>query len=730
MARLWCILVILVPFLGSTMVVDAQTFTVQPVDTTVKEGDASTQLICEVEGLTNDQVLSFQRGATNPVIISDAGNVRSDVLSGLGLVASDYVVLLGLGTTREFKLFIRSPVRQDSSEFKCVVCSKVGSVCDETSAFVIESQAASLTVAYPPGTSYPLCSIQSDSSSTRVNLNEDIALSCSSEIGNPAVDLEWMKDGLAVSSVINDAGDIREIKSQFTVQADDEGALFNCQMTYSGPDGFVKDCSLAALNVLSDPIIVIESPEPVMVGETAVFTCTISSRTAAIASSQWIVPEKFNDRHSTAGDSVKILTITDVEVDDHLATLTCTATDDDDQTAMASEELLIVGMTVPPVIPTGNPVTTPQTTEAPGVSGGFIVGLIAAAVVIVFLLALVAWCYQKRCHGGAAKNKQAGVTSSVQIPMNNTNQFSALPEKTPNYSAEGKDYPDDRSVNNPDVIPREKRGDVPEGVDPRKWWRDTMAPTDSDRYEDQPGYPTPTIKRMKMPFEDRSSSPYEIAQIPNGGYNVDHGYDPVEDRNQRYYDDRDVSDSGYREPRYDDYDHGGYEEPQGKEPHYESADFQNRAEDDAYDYDNDAYERSYNGLDQGKPDDQYNDNYDDQYTDQYNDQYNDQYGEPRYDDRYGDRYESYGQPDGQEGYDMPPEERDHHAEPYPHYEPDERIPDGHSSNADLRSAPYDDQYQRGYNDQPMDPYGYDLDDSRKYDYDEDLSNNQETPSYV
>ena len=731
MASLWCICVILVPFLNAILV-DAQTFITQPENTTVMEGQTVTEINCKVRALTlNSQLLSFQRGS---VIISDGGILRKDVLTGLGLNAEDYGLTVTVEQPNSFlyTLYIARLDRRESSEFRCIVCRSVDLKCDENN-IIVESDVATLTVTYQPGLSYPQCSIQSDSGTTQVFLDELITLSCLSEIAVPPVDLAWTKDGKAVAADVSDSGGNRRANVAMTVQVSDDGTIFLCRLTYTGLQNLYKNCSLTAFNVVSNPDIIIDGTSPVVVGDDAVFTCTVSSRTSSIVSSSWIVPDRFKGRYSISEGLV--LTITDVQSEDHLETLTCSATDQDGQTAMATQRVLIEGM--PVTTPTITTVEPPETTEAPGVSGLLIALLIVGAVVIILLLALSVWCYRKRCYSQDAKKKQAGVSSHVQIPMNNSHQFSAMPDKTPNHKVDGKDYPDDSDVNNPDVIPRERRGDVPDGVDPRKWWRDTMAPTDSTPYEgnrNQENYPTPTIKRMKMPFEDRSS-PYENSRMHDVEYSGDHGYDRVADRGYRQ-DNADFSDSGYREPRHDDYGQDGYEHPQpSRDPQYESTEFQDQGSEDrmvdGYDYDNDAYERSFNGVDQGRPSEPYNDQYSDQYNDRYDDQNDDQYNrqyDDQYDDRYDDRYESYGRPDGQEGYDMPPPEEK--GEPYPNYEQDERIPDGHSSSNDHYSAPYDDQYRPGYDDQPTDPYGYERDESRKYDYDEDLRNDQETPSYV
>ncbi len=241
--------------MSSVSDVFAQSIVRQPVDVTVKEGDSLATISCEFVNLNQiDQIVSFRRGGD---VISDELVLRSDELQRLGLEAENYGIKrnINVGTfARSYGLSIKSPTRNDTSDYQCVVCSRITSMCSGD--IVLSSVIASLTVQYLPGDTYPICTVPSavESNTSYVDVQEGTAVEivCSSDTGSPRVELAWTQHGAAVKGHVQvSTGTKRLTESRLTLMPtmQDNGTILTCTLTSAAFEDDGRNCSTLPLAV-------------------------------------------------------------------------------------------------------------------------------------------------------------------------------------------------------------------------------------------------------------------------------------------------------------------------------------------------------------------------------------------------------------------------------------------------------------------------------------------------
>ncbi|XP_071807723.1 uncharacterized protein [Asterias amurensis] len=304
----------------------------QPVDVTVYEGDGLATISCEFVAVNErDQVVSFRRGND---IISDELGLRSGELQQLGLIAENYSIKrnINVGTySRSYDLSIKSPTRNDTSDYKCVLCKrdKITSMC--SGKIVLSSQVASLTVQYLPGDAYPICNVPSniESNASYVDVQEGKAVEivCSSETGSPLVELAWTQHGAAVKGQVAVEGQVStgknmltESRVMFVPSMEDNGTVLICTLTSAAFEGDARNCSTLPFVVSADGSNGKEGPlglggltRTIIIIVILVLVIVILIVTIVIV---YVTKRKKRDRGSTRGHNIEYQPADTVDKDD------------------------------------------------------------------------------------------------------------------------------------------------------------------------------------------------------------------------------------------------------------------------------------------------------------------------------------------------------------------------------------------------------------------------------
>lgn len=138
--------------------------------------------------------------------------------------------------------------REDTGDYRCQLLTPT----DDGLAKVAGDVVTTDILNYPSAD--PTCSSAKDMRMT-VNAGDRVRLNCSSEIGNPPVNIAWRRTGdlpITPAPVIHTAADNRTVNSELTFIADsaDDGAVFVCQITSVEFPGAKKNCYVGPLTVI------------------------------------------------------------------------------------------------------------------------------------------------------------------------------------------------------------------------------------------------------------------------------------------------------------------------------------------------------------------------------------------------------------------------------------------------------------------------------------------------
>ena len=632
----------------------------EPVDQTKDEKDA-VFMTCEVQYLDrNTHVVSWLLGDT---IISDDGNLRKSALDDIvGDGASDrYQLTISIIPPEPrvyvFELFITSAEGADNGgEFRCAVCPKDSvpdGICNGN--LEVESRAAELEIMYRPDTSvYPKCINPSNSpSETVVVLGVETTLTCESEIANPPVNLEWRKNGEVVSGTMPpDTTEMRRLDYDMIPTISDEGSLFTCTVSSDYFNDLTDvECSLPRIKVVSIPSVTLDAPGEIPTGRAAEYTCSATSETGAtIEDFSWDVEDLSTDRYTVSHQgSTSTLRITKTQLSDHGKTVTCSVTDSDNQVGEGSAMILIKGQP-PPTGATPPTVTDPRETDGPE-NIGLIVGVaVTGVILLILIIAFIFWCCKKRRSTKSKSKKPVGTTV---IAMEQTKPYSISADVSHSEKSKPPIEPFESAwADEPEKVslPSEKRTGSPDGVDPRHWWNEKMAP-ESDHYTpdgqsyppshqdgdfNNPGYDIPEYR----PYDDRDMDDQRPYNQDYDGYPEPARYD---DRLQGYGDDRPYSDQDFSNPGYEGSYPSGLDAGRGE--HYEPYGYPDRMPDGQ----------------EGSPPESSVDYYPDNYGN------HDNYANPdNFNQNYGPYDDNYGHPDD-------------HARPDDYVHPDDHVrPDNYA----------------------------------------------------
>ncbi|XP_033109558.1 uncharacterized protein LOC117110829 [Anneissia japonica] len=410
------------------------------------------------------------------------------------------------GNIANYELHIDRTQGVDSGDYKCVICEHSSLSFDCLKITEHQSQVATFTVRYTPSVpEYPQCT----GLDTQVSVNTDVEVTCTSQIGEPKVELKWKNNGVEVSSV-TEREDLEKkmiyLMYSFTATLASSGIVLSCSSSSSYFPSYSGSCSFNPLVVVDMPVVTVTSgATEYEEGTQANFTCAASSATQ-ITNFDWTVGNIPSSRYTQVDLETKsILTIASVQLSDHRSVIKCVVTNSQGQNGQDQVIMDVVGGPTG-IIPTSrnDPSTTKAlttkeiiviTTSEPGGSGGNIGaavgGAVAGFVIVLLLILIVLYCYKQR----NTKNRKEKEIVSIGAPQNGLSNH--VPTKKIEYEDDDvKKEP--LPASEPDVVPRQHNGNH----DPRSWWRESM-PGDSYRKDDNE---YPTIKRMQMPFTQRQPS--------------------------------------------------------------------------------------------------------------------------------------------------------------------------------------------------------------------------------
>lgn len=208
-----------------------------PVNPVEENGIIS--VYCEVKNLDErwQEVTMFRNVTTHIEKLS----VNDDVLPAVG----DHVFLAKRqleGTSFVYFLSVIRATKEDAGEYFCKIADKAGLQRNLPMDSVVIN-----TTFFPPATD-PVCS---PTGASTVTEGDELTLTCSSELSNPVVDIEWHRTGTSeklVSKEYVENGRKHSVAT-VTIMAEDTGVIFLCQITSAAYVDEKQTCHYGPLQV-------------------------------------------------------------------------------------------------------------------------------------------------------------------------------------------------------------------------------------------------------------------------------------------------------------------------------------------------------------------------------------------------------------------------------------------------------------------------------------------------
>ena len=207
------------------------------------EQDGILSIHCQVSHLNSEeQEVTILRTTKNN---NEKLSVDEGVLQGVDDRVFLAVRKLTDGSTVYF-LSITDVQRSDEGDYFCKVITKAGTIKE------LASESVHVGVTYYPDDSQPVCSPDVQKS---LHAGSTLVLNCSSDVGNPVVSLDWSS---GMGEQLRDTREFIKNNKAFsiltlTIQNDDDGAVYLCQMTSTQFPEEVRSCHVGPLKVIPNP---------------------------------------------------------------------------------------------------------------------------------------------------------------------------------------------------------------------------------------------------------------------------------------------------------------------------------------------------------------------------------------------------------------------------------------------------------------------------------------------
>ncbi|XP_072017953.1 uncharacterized protein [Amphiura filiformis] len=263
----------------------------------------------------------------------------------------------------QFKLFIYDVSKEDQGFYSCHVEDSIGNVVVDGQYTNTAAAIPRIVVLYLPNKNrYPACSVVEGT--IDVKIGSKINLRCTSELGNPQVELTWKRSTSSgsnddvVGSVSMSDDEMTYNVPPITITQESDGDIFTCFMkpnTTFFPSG-LRTCDVGPLNVISDVPLPIITPliQNAVPGDTVSFQCALPGQTNAQFSWFWDPNWVFNK--SPLSPDTKTFSLRNVRSYHHLTKVYC-------KTLSEGVEVSVYGL-----IRVNGPYEAPPNTPTPSVT--------------------------------------------------------------------------------------------------------------------------------------------------------------------------------------------------------------------------------------------------------------------------------------------------------------------------------------------------------------------------
>ena len=208
----------------------------------VQEG-AVCALHCQIWNLEKGQTVEMYRTYETHNTRLSVGDILADTESPWFLAIRQ----LGDGSVVYF-LSLTDISRRESGNYSCKVFSTWPTITEEA------SQTISIDVMYSPRDSDPVCSPDFDTTPV-VYEGVETTINCSSELGNPVVDLQWSKAGFdrhlqSTTSIVD--GRVHSVL-KFRPSMKDDGVVLLCQIKNRYTVEAARSCHVGPFTILPNP---------------------------------------------------------------------------------------------------------------------------------------------------------------------------------------------------------------------------------------------------------------------------------------------------------------------------------------------------------------------------------------------------------------------------------------------------------------------------------------------
>ncbi|XP_033118888.1 kin of IRRE-like protein 1 [Anneissia japonica] len=296
-----------VSFLNLVTIMEALEFRDHPQDITAIEG-TTVEMTCVLEQEVPDSSLSWIRNGNTLTegrkILESSPIFNRDVDTGTSLLSRK---------STYYRLEIRSVLYSDSGVYACAV---------DQNGIEVKSEAAHLTVNQLPDPIYPIC----DPIVNPVDEGYRVKLRCTGDVIEPPIKLKLSK---CVMDVNTDTEVLlyrqtTPIIHSFIANADDNNAIFTCQLTTPADDNVLRNCSFGPLNVWYKPNITIQHAGTTLSGREAIFICQTNANPPVTDFMWQFYPPLSIDRYDV-DDIGQVMRILRVNIDDNGLIVKCTA---------------------------------------------------------------------------------------------------------------------------------------------------------------------------------------------------------------------------------------------------------------------------------------------------------------------------------------------------------------------------------------------------------------------
>ena len=135
----------------------------------------------------------------------------------------------------------------DEGVYHCIIREK-------DSLAEIKRESVTVSFKYFPTDIYPICYPSDyDSGEITMTAGQKMTINCTSELGNPDIEIVWLKNDDPLESTKSTENGHSTLQLTFTTSMDDDGAIYVCRITSVAFPDELRNCHVGPFKILPDP---------------------------------------------------------------------------------------------------------------------------------------------------------------------------------------------------------------------------------------------------------------------------------------------------------------------------------------------------------------------------------------------------------------------------------------------------------------------------------------------